>query len=76
LIKKGRKAAAKIDTETQLILSTNDDQVENKKIKAFLNEKMGQFLVDQKIYQKSSHVITNDVEKERCVQDIINFFKE
>ena len=76
LIKKGRKAAAEIDTETQLILSTNDDQVENKKIKAFLNEKMGQFLVDQKIYQKSSHVITNDVEKERCAQDIIDFFKE
>jgi carboxylesterase len=37
---------------------------------------MGQFLVDQKIYQKSSHVITNDVEKERCAQDIIDFFKE
>ncbi|PXV69344.1 alpha/beta hydrolase [Halanaerobium congolense] len=76
LIKKGRKAAAEINTKTQLILSENDDQVENSEIKVFLNKKMGQFLVDQKIYQKSSHVITNDVEKERCAQDIIDFFKE
>lgn len=74
LIKKGRQAAANIDTETQLILSTNDQQVETNKIKTFLNKNMGQFLVDQKIYQKSSHVIINELEKERCAQDIIEFF--
>jgi carboxylesterase len=76
LIKKGRQTAAKINTETQLILSTNDQQVESNEIKSFLNENMGQFLVDQKIYQKSSHVIINDVEKERCAQDIIDFFSK
>lgn len=74
LIKKGRQAAAKINTESQLILSTNDQQVDTKKIESFLNKNMGQFLVDQKIYQKSSHVIINDLEKERCAQDIIDFF--
>ncbi len=74
LIKKSRKALNNINTETQLILSTNDQQVESDKIRSFLNKKMGQFLVDQKIYQKSSHVIINDLEKERCAQDIIDFF--
>jgi carboxylesterase len=76
LIKKARQAADNIKTETQLILSTNDQQVETNKIKTFLNENMGQFLTDQKIYQKSSHVIINDLEKERCAQDIINFFNK
>lgn len=76
LIKKGRKAAAKINTETQLILSEKDDQVASSEIKAFLNKKMGKFLVEEKIYQKSSHIITDDIEKERCAQDIINFFNE
>lgn len=74
LMKKGRKTCVKIDSPTQLILSTNDQQVDSQKIKKFLNKKMGQSLVDQKIYQKSSHVIINDVEKERCASDIIKFF--
>jgi len=74
LMKKSRKAAAEINVPTQLILSENDQQVDNHQIKKFLNKKMGQFLVDQKTYQKSSHVIINDVEKERCAEDIINFF--
>jgi carboxylesterase len=74
LMKKARKAASKINIPTQLILSTNDEQVASQEINAFLNKKMGQFLVDQKIYQKSSHVIINGLEKERCAQDIINFF--
>ncbi|TDO71620.1 carboxylesterase [Halanaerobium saccharolyticum] len=76
LMKKGRKAASKINVPTQLILSTNDEQVNSEKIDEFLNKKMGQFLVDQKIYQKSSHVIINDLEKERCAEDIINFFSK
>lgn len=76
LMKKGRKAAAKINAPTQLILSENDKQVDSQNINNFLNEKMGQFLVDQKIYQKSSHVIINDVEKEKCAEDIINFFSK
>ena len=74
LMKKGRKAAAKINTPTQLILTENDEQVASGKIKDFLNKKMGRFLVDQKIYKKSSHLIINDLEKERCAEDIINFF--
>ncbi|RAK11150.1 esterase/lipase [Halanaerobium saccharolyticum] len=76
LMKKGRKAAAEITAPTQLILSTSDQQVDSKQIEKFLNKKMGQFLVDQKIYQKSSHVIINDLEKERCAEDIINFFSK
>lgn len=76
VIKKSRQVVSEIKTETQLILSTNDQQVETNKIKSFLNKNMGQFLVDQKIYQKSSHVIVNELEKERCAQDIINFFSE
>jgi len=76
LMKKGRKNVSKIKTPTQLILSNNDEQVASERIKNYLNKKMGQFLIDQKIYQKSSHVIVNDVEKERCAQDIINFFSE
>lgn len=76
LIKKGRKAVSKIESPTQLILSSNDEQVASDQIKDFLNKKMGQFLVDQKIYQKSSHVIINDLEKERCARDIINFFSK
>lgn len=74
LMKKSRKAAAHIEVPAQLILSENDRQVDNQQIKNFLNKKMGQFLVDQKTYQKSSHVIINDLEKERCAEDIINFF--
>ncbi|PUU95322.1 MAG: carboxylesterase [Halanaerobium sp.] len=76
LIKKGRKAVPKIKSPTQLILSSNDKQVATDQIKDFLNKKMGQFLVDQKIYQKSPHVIINDLEKERCAIDIINFFSK
>lgn len=75
LMKKGRKVVSQINTPSQLILSTNDEQVNSKQIEKFLNKKMGQFLVDQKIYQKSPHVIINDLEKERCAEDIINFFK-
>lgn len=75
IMKKGRKAADSISVPTQLILSTNDKQVDSKKIKKFLNQKMGRFLVDQKTYQKSSHIIINDLEKERCAEDLINFFK-
>src|SRR6056297_79172 len=74
LMKKSRKAAAQINIPTQLILSENDQQVDNQKINKFLNRKMGKFLIDQKTYQKSSHVIINDLEKERCAEDIINFF--
>jgi carboxylesterase len=74
LMKKGRKTAAEISTPTQLILSANDQQVDSEQIDKFLNKKMGQFLVDQKTYQKSSHVIINDVERKRCAEDIINFF--
>ncbi|MFP4198675.1 MAG: alpha/beta hydrolase [Halanaerobium sp.] len=74
LMKKGKKAASKIKSPTQLILSANDQQVDSKKIKKFLNEKMGDYLIDLETYQKSSHVITNDLEKERCAVDIINFF--
>lgn len=73
LMKKGRKAAARINAPTQLILSLNDEQVDTEKIDSFLNKKMGQFLVDKKIYQKSSHVIINDTEKQRCAQDLISF---
>ncbi len=76
LMKKGRKTAAQITTPTQLILSTGDQQVDSQQIEKFLNKKMGQFLVDQKTYQKSSHVIINDLEKERCAEDIINFFSK
>lgn len=76
LMKKGRKAVSKINAPTQLILSTNDEQVDTEQIDKFLNKKMGQFLVDQKTYQKSSHIIINDVEKERCAEDIINFFNK
>ena len=75
LIKKGRKAVEKINSPTQVILSSNDEQVATEEIKKFLNKKMGQSLVDQKIYKKSSHVITNGVEKEKCAEDIINFLK-
>jgi carboxylesterase len=74
LMKKSRKAAAEINVPTQLILSENDLQVDNQQIKKLLNKKLGEFLVDQKTYQKSSHVIINDVEKERCAEDIIEFF--
>jgi len=74
LMKKSRKAAAQINIPTQLILSENDQQVDNQKINKFLDKKMGKFLIDQKTYQKSSHVIINDLEKERCAEDIINFF--
>lgn len=74
LMKKGRKAVTEITAPTQVILSTEDQQVDSKKIEKFLNKKMGQFLVDQKTYQKSSHVITNDVERKKCAVDIINFF--
>lgn len=76
LMKKGRKAVSQINTPTQLILSTNDEQVKTEQIEKFLNKKMGQFLVDQKIYQKSPHVIINDLEKERCAEDIISFFQK
>jgi len=76
LMKKGRKAVSKINAPTQLILSANDQQVDSGEIENFLNKKMGQFLIDQKIYQKSSHVIINEVEKERCAEDIINFFSK
>ena len=74
LMKKGRKAVKKINTSTQVILTKNDEQIDTQKIKSFLNKNMGQFLVDQKIYQKSSHVIINDGEKEKCAKDIISFF--
>jgi carboxylesterase len=73
LMKKGRKAAAEISAPTQLILSAKDQQVDSRKIDKFLNKKIGQFLVDQKTYQKSSHVIINDVERKKCAEDIINF---
>lgn len=75
LIQKARSSVEKIKTPTQLILSENDEQVATAKIKKFLNKKMGKFLKDQKIYQKSSHVIINDVEKKRCAADIIKFLK-
>lgn len=75
LMKKGRKAASKINVPSQLILSLNDEQVDTKKIEKFLDKKMGQFLVDKKIYQKSSHVIINDTEKQRCAEDLIKFLK-
>lgn len=74
LMQQGRKSITKIKTPTQLILSKTDEQVATPKINDFLNKKMGRFLVDQKTYQKSSHVIINDLKKEACTQAIINFF--
>lgn len=74
LMKKARRAVSKIESPSQLILSNNDEQVASEEIKVFLNKKMGELLKDQKTYQKSSHVIINGVEKERCAEDILNFF--
>jgi carboxylesterase len=37
---------------------------------------MGKNLNNIKIYQESPHVITNSIEKERCADDIISFFKD
>ena len=76
LMKKGRKVVKKINTPTQIILSKNDKQIDTQKTKNFLNKKMGQFLADQKVYQKSSHIIINDLEKEKCAADIIDFLKD
>lgn len=75
LMKAARSSVNQIKCPTQLILSKKDEQVATAEINDFLNKKMGQFLKDQKTYQKSSHVIINDVEKERCAEDIINFLK-
>jgi len=75
LILKARKKVDKISAPTQLILTEKDEQVDSYKIKRFLKGKMGQTLSDIKIYQDSTHVITNSTEKERCADDIINFFK-
>ena len=72
LMKEARSSVNKIESPTQLILTENDEQVATNEIKKFLNKKMGQFLKDQKTYQKSSHVIINDVEKQRCAEDIIS----
>lgn len=74
LMQQGRKSVNKINTPTQLILSETDEQVATTEIDDFLNKKMGKFLVDQKIYQKSSHVIINDLQKEDCAQTVIDFF--
>lgn len=74
LMKKAKKNIDKIETPTQLILSKNDEQVATEKISAFLNKKMGKYLVEEICYQKSSHVIINDTEKNRCATDILNFF--
>jgi len=74
LMKKARREIFKLKTPTQLIISENDQTIANSKSLNFLNKKMGQSLKDIKIYQKSSHVITNDLEKDRCANDIISFF--
>ncbi|ADQ14737.1 carboxylesterase, putative [Halanaerobium hydrogeniformans] len=74
LMKKARKEISKPKIPTQLIISKNDRTIANTKTLEFLNKKMGQSLKDIKIYQESSHVITNDVEKEKCASDIIDFF--
>lgn len=76
LMKEARKSAAEIKTPTQLILTANDKQVASKKISSFLHKKMGDFLIDQKIYQKSSHIIINDIEKEKCAANIIDFLSK
>ncbi len=76
LMLKARKSAEKIKVPTQLILTENDELVDTAKINKFLNKKMGHYLTDIKIYQETPHVITNSIEKERCADDIIKFFKE
>lgn len=74
LMKKARKEILELKTPTQLIISENDQTIANSKTVTFLNKKIGQSLSDIKIYQKSSHVITNDIEKEQCALDMIDFF--
>jgi carboxylesterase len=76
LMLKARKKVEKIDVPTQLILTEKDEMVDSKKISDFLHKKMGKNLNNIKIYQESPHVITNSIEKERCADDIIGFFKD
>ncbi|SFL13705.1 alpha/beta hydrolase [Halanaerobium salsuginis] len=75
IMRLAKKNVKKVNCPTQLILTQNDQQVNTAQIKKFLHKKIGQFLISEKTYQKSSHVIINDLEKERCADDIINFLK-
>ena len=73
LILQARKRLPKVESETLILVSQNDQTVPMKALQT-VKDSIGTRIFKEKVYTDSSHIITNDVDKEDVAKEIIDWF--
>jgi len=73
LILQARKRLPRVQSETLILVSRNDQTVPMKALET-VKHSIGTKTFKEKIYTNSSHIIINDVDKEDAAQEIIDWF--